>query len=80
MNRLPVIASGAKVADGAGMDFIIESKNKITAVALKSGPNPFNSSAKKRQSQELQSARNRLFKTQKQFDAVLGHAYGRQNC
>ena len=73
------VASGAKVADGAGMDFIIESEKKITAVALKSGPNPFNSSAKKRQSQELQSARNRLFKTQKQFDAVLGHAYGRQN-
>ncbi len=73
------IASGAKVSDGEGMDFTLETDNRIMGVALKSGPNPFNSSAKKRQSQELQSARNRLFKMQKQFDAVLGHAYGRRN-
>jgi len=72
------IASGGVVSDGAGIDFIIETPQRIMAVALKSGPNPFNSSAKKRQSQEFLAVRNRLYKIQKQFDAVLGHAYGRR--
>ena len=73
---IAIIASGGKVSDGEGMDFVIESEKKVIAVALKSGPNPFNSSAKKRQSQEFSSVRNRLYKIQKQFDPILGHAYG----
>jgi hypothetical protein len=71
------IASGAKVSDGEGVDFIIESKNRVLAIALKSGPNIYNASQKKRQSQEFSSLRNRLYKIHKQFDPVLGHAYGR---
>lgn len=71
------IASGDTTSDAEGVDFVVESKDRITAVALKSGPHPYNSSQKKRQSQEFLAVRNRLYKLHKQFDPILGHAYGR---
>lgn len=71
------IASRGKASDAEGVDFIIESDNSITAVALKSGPYPYNASQKKRQSQEFLAVRNRLYKLHKRFDPILGHAYGR---
>jgi hypothetical protein len=71
--------SGGKVSEGAGVDFSVETKNKFMAVALKSGPNIYNSSQKKRQSDEFNSLRSRLLKLHKQFDPILGHAYGRLN-
>lgn len=71
------IASGGKASDAEGVDFVIESEDRITAVALKSGPYPYNASQKKRQSQEFLAVRNRLYKLHKQFDPILGHAYGR---
>jgi len=71
------IVSGAKTSDAEGVDFVIESGERITAVALKSGPNIYNASQKKRQSQEFLAVRSRLYKLQKQFDPILGHAYGR---
>lgn len=71
------LASGGKVSDAEGVDFVIESKDRIIAVALKSGPYPYNASQKKRQSQEFLAVRSRLYKLHKQFDPILGHAYGR---
>jgi len=71
------IVSGGKTSDAEGVDFVIESGERITAVALKSGPNIYNASQKKRQSQEFLAVRSRLYKLQKQFDPILGHAYGR---
>lgn len=71
------IAAGAKVSDAEGVDFIIESEDRFLAVALKSGPNIYNASQKKRQSQEFSALRNRLYKLHKQFDPMSGHAYGR---
>jgi len=71
------IASGAKVSDAEGVDFVIESEDRVLTVALKSGPNIYNASQKKRQSQEFSALRNRLYKLHKQFDPMLGHAYGR---
>jgi hypothetical protein len=71
------IASGGKVSDAEGVDFTVESSNRVLAVALKSGPNIYNASQKKRQSQEFMAVRNRLYKLHKQFDPLLGHAYGR---
>ena len=71
------IVSGGKTSDAEGVDFVIESEKRITAVALKSGPNIYNASQKKRQSQEFLAVRSRLYKLQKQFDPILGHAYGR---
>lgn len=71
------IASGAKASDAEGVDFVVETDDRILAVALKSGPNIFNASQKKRQSQEFLAVRSRLYKLQKRFDPLLGHAYGR---
>lgn len=73
------IASGGKTSDAEGVDFVVESAEGVIAVALKSGPNIFNASQKKRQSQEFLAVRSRLYKIHKQFDPILGHAYGRLN-
>ncbi len=71
------IASGGMASDAEGVDFVIESEERIIAVALKSGPNIYNASQKKRQSQEFNAVRSRLYKLNKQFDPILGHGYGR---
>jgi Type II restriction endonuclease EcoO109I len=73
------IVSGGKVADGEGVDVVVESETRIMAIAVKSGPNPFSSSQKRRQNDEFNAMRSRLQKIQKQFDPVLAHAYGRKN-
>ena len=73
------VASGAVVSPAPGLDFAIESETRYTAVAMKSGPNIFNASQKRRQSDEFNSIRARLHKVQKQFDPLLAHAYGRLN-
>lgn len=65
------------MSDAEGADFVVEPETRVLAVALKSGPNIYNASQKKRQSQEFSALRNRLYKLHKQFDPVLGHAYGR---
>jgi hypothetical protein len=64
------IASGGNVSDAEGVDFVIETDTCFTAVALKSGPNIFNSSQKKRQSQEFQAVRSRLYKIRSRIWAV----------
>jgi hypothetical protein len=71
--------SGGKVSDAEGVDFVVERKIRYTAVALKSGPNIFNASQRKRQNQEFNALRSRLLKLNKQFDPLLGHAYGRRH-
>lgn len=71
------IASRGKASDAEGVDFVVESEDRILAVALKSGPNIYNASQKKRQNDEFGAVRSRLYKLQKQFDPVLGHGYGR---
>ncbi len=71
------LASGSKTSEAEGVDFVIETEDFIKAVALKSGPYPYNASQKKRQSQEFLAIRSRLYKLHKQFDPILGHAYGR---
>ena len=71
--------SGGVVSPSEGVDIAIETKTRYTAIAVKSGPNPFNSSQVKRQDQEFRSLRSRLMKLQKQFDPLLGHCYGRRS-
>lgn len=73
------IVSGGKVSDAEGVDFTIEQKDRYKAVSLKSGPNIFNSSQKKKQNEQFLSLKSRLYKIHKQFDPILGHAYGRLN-
>ena len=69
--------SGGIVSPSEGVDIAIETRNKYLAISVKSGPNPYNSSQKKRQNDEFQTLRRRLMKIKKQFDAMLGHCYGR---
>jgi hypothetical protein len=73
------IAAGGKVADGEGVDFVVESKERILAVAVKSGPNWGNADQHKRQSTNFDAVRKRLYKMAKQFDPLCGQAYGTQS-
>lgn len=68
-----------RVSGGKGCDLELEENNAVHVYALKSGPNPFNSSAKERQNTEFLELKSRLMKLQKQFDPVLAYAYGRRN-
>ncbi len=70
--------SGGTVSPSEGVDVTVETNDRYTVYAIKSGPNPFNSSAKKRQNDEFNSLRSRLLKLNKQFDPVLAYSYGRK--
>jgi hypothetical protein len=69
--------SGGVVSPSEGVDVAIETDKTYKAIAVKSGPNPFNSSQRKRQDDEFRSLRSRLMKLRKQFDPILGHGYGK---
>lgn len=71
------IVSGGTVSPSEGVDIAIETEKKYLAVAVKSGPNIFNAPQKKRQNDEFNTLRSRLLKLHKQFDALLGHGYGK---
>lgn len=72
------LANG-KTADGEGVDILVETATRIAAYAVKSGTSIFNSSSRRDQEQSFLKMRNRLFKTQKQFDPVVGYSYGRKS-
>jgi hypothetical protein len=59
-----------------GVDLAIESDVKYLAVSVKSGPNPFNSSQRKKQ---ILSLRSRVQKLHKEYDALLGYCYGQKS-
>lgn len=69
--------SGGVVSPSEGVDIAIETDQVYKAIAVKSGPNPFNSSQRKRQDDEFKTLRSRLLKLRKQFDPILGHGYGK---
>jgi hypothetical protein len=71
--------SGGVVSPSEGVDIAIETKDRYKAISVKSGPNPFNSSQVKRQNDEFETLRRRLAKLRKQFDPILGHAYGKKS-
>ena len=73
------MCSGGIVSPSEGVDVALETDTVYKAVAVKSGPNIFNASQAKRQDQEFKSLRSRLLKLHKQYDALLGHAYGRKS-
>lgn len=70
--------SGGVVSPSEGVDIAIETSDRYKAISVKSGPNPFNSSQVKRQSDEFETLRRRLSKLRKQFDPILGHSYGKK--
>lgn len=69
--------SGGVVSPSEGVDIAIETEDRYLAISVKSGPNPFNSSQKRKQSEQFSVLRSRLMKLKKQFDAMLGHGYGK---
>lgn len=62
-----------------GVDLAIESDTKYLAVSVKSGPNPFNSSQRKKQHEQFLSLRSRVQKLHKEYDALLGYCYGQKS-
>lgn len=70
--------SGGTISPSEGVDIAIETKDRYKAISVKSGPNPFNASQVKRQSDEFETLRRRLSKLRKQFDPILGHSYGKK--
>ncbi len=73
------IASAGRVSPTEGVDFTVEKTERFLAVAVKSGPNWGNADQHKRQSTNFDALRNRLYKLNKQFDPLVGQAYG-QHC
>jgi hypothetical protein len=71
---LALFVSGGTVSPTEGVDLVLETKTRYLAVAVKSGPNVFNASQKRRQNTEFNALRSRLLKTQKAYDPLLGHA------
>jgi hypothetical protein len=71
--------SGGHVAPSEGVDVAIETDRVYKAISVKSGPNIFNASQAKRMDTEFRELRSRLLKLQKQYDALLGHGYGRKS-
>lgn len=68
--------SGGVASSSKGIDIIIEKPDRYVAIAVKSGPNAFNSSQSEKQHQEFMKVRNIAQKTKKQFDALLAAGYG----
>jgi hypothetical protein len=70
---------GVQVSDGEGLDFFIVKGDSYLGISLKSGPNVFNASQKKRMNDEFMAVKSRrLAAKYKHFDTLLGHGYGGQ--
>jgi hypothetical protein len=73
--------SGAQRAAARGIDFVIETEDSYEAIALKSGPNIFNSSQVSKQNQQFDEIRRALHATvrslRKEFVPIMGCGYGR---
>jgi len=72
------LASGGVVSPSEGVDVAVETKTSYMAIAVKSGPNWGNAAQLRKQNESFISLRSRLYKLHKQFDAVIGHGYGKK--
>jgi hypothetical protein len=72
-------AVSARTSSGAGVDVEIEFATRLAAIAVKSGTKVFNAQSRAKQRDQFKQARNRLFKSGKQFDPIVGYSYGRLN-
>jgi hypothetical protein len=75
--------SGGKKSSAEGIDIEVEGEVSYKAISVKSGPNIFNSSQAKKMNEQFEELRRRLQQylrqTRKQFDPILGAAYGKRN-
>jgi hypothetical protein len=73
--------SGAQRGAARGIDFVLETETSYEAIALKSGPNIFNSSQVSKQNQQFEDIERSLRATvralRKQFVPIMGCGYGR---
>ena len=76
---IALAVSGGVVSPSEGVDLAIESKDRYLAVSVKSGPNPYNSSQKRKQHEQFMQLRSRVQKLRKSYDALLGYCYGQKN-
>jgi hypothetical protein len=72
------LVSTGCVSPSEGVDFAVETPERYLAVAVKSGPNWGNADQHKRQSTNFDALRKRLYKLNKEFDPLVGQAYGQQ--
>lgn len=74
---------GGKKSSAEGIDIEIDQPTTYRAIAVKSGPNIFNSSQVRKMNQQFEELRRRLDqylrRVGKHFDPILGAAYGRKN-
>jgi len=72
--------SSGTIADGAGVDVVVETTDQYKVISVKSGPNWGNSSQVGKLQQDFTAAYGRFAnrKLKKQFRALLGHCYGRK--
>lgn len=77
------VVRGVRSAGVAGADFTRETRTTFEAIALKSGPNIFNSDQVKKQNDRFDEMRRSLNATlrskRKQFVPILGSCYGQRN-
>jgi hypothetical protein len=73
------LAANGQVSPTEGVDFTAEKSDRYLAVAVKSGPSWGNADQHKRQSTNFDALRKRLYKLNKQFDPLVGQAYGQQS-
>jgi len=75
---LALFASQGVVSPSQGVDVAVETDDRYTAVAVKSGPSVFNAQSRAKQVDDFRALRSRLAKLHKQFDPLVGYCYGRK--
>ncbi|MGY1426045.1 PmeII family type II restriction endonuclease [Lysobacter sp. A289] len=67
------------ISHGEGIDMSIEHYHeRVSPIAVKSGPNVFNAASKKKQAQNFVSLRARLSKAGTLYDPIIGYCYGKK--
>ena len=77
---LAIAACGGNKALAEGIDIMIQDNdaNTIYAIAVKSGPNVFNSDSKKRQNENFLAASKLAHQAKMRYEAYIGYSYGRR--
>lgn len=77
---IALAVSGGKKSSAEGVDIEVEADTSYKAISVKSGPNIFNSSQVRKMNEQFDTLKRRLDQylrqIGKQFDPILGSAYG----
>ena len=75
---LAIAACGGNKALAEGIDIMLQEKNTIYAVAVKSGTSVFNADSKKKQEQNFAAAAKLAQQAKAHYDAIIGYGYGKK--